>query len=85
VSLTVIFVLPRPKRLCRKKDPDSTTVSCDKRPDLDNLMKSLLDAIQNSGQMWTDDSQVQHINAEKVYAEKNGKPRIEVRIEGELS
>ena len=83
VSLGVIFVLPRPKRLYRKKD-STYTVKCAKRPDLDNLTKSLLDSIQNSGQMWSDDSQVQHLVVEKVYHEKNGKPRIEVRIEGDL-
>ena len=85
VAISVMFVLPRPKRLCRKKDPDFETAECFSRPDLDNLTKSLLDSIQNSGQVWSDDSQVQHMVLEKVYAEKSGKPRIEVRIGGELS
>jgi len=85
VHLGVLFVLPRPKSLCRKMDPDGETTPCAKRPDLDNLTKSLVDSINNSGQVWRDDSQVQHMVVEKVYSEKNGKPRIEVRIEGELS
>ena len=83
VHLGVVFVLPRPKRLDGKKHP-AGFVKCDKRPDASNLLKSLEDAIQNSGQVWSDDSQVQHLIVEKVYAEKGGKPRIEVRIEGHL-
>lgn len=85
VHLGVLFVLPRPKSMCRKKDPDFETTPCAKRPDLDNLTKSLVDSINNSGQVWRDDSQVQHMIVEKVYSEKSGKPRIEVRIQGELS
>ena len=84
VSLFVVFVLPRPKRLYRKKDIEGL-VHCFKKPDTTNLLKSIEDAIQKSGQVWSDDSQVQSITAEKFYAEKNGKPRIILRIVGELS
>lgn len=84
VDLSVTFVLPRPKRLDSKKHPVGF-VRCDKRPDTSNLLKSIEDAIQKSGQVWSDDSQVQKIYAEKVYAEKLGKPRIIVTLAGRLS
>lgn len=40
----------------------------DKRPDLDNYIKLLLDAIQ--GIVFNDDGQIAHIDARKTYAEK---------------
>ena len=47
-------------------------------PDLDNLVKMLLDCIQGNDRMIIDDSQVCRIQAEKIYDES---PRTEVYIE----
>lgn len=46
------------------------------RPDMDNVVKTILDSL--NGRMWRDDSQVVSLHAEKRYAET---PRAEVEIE----
>lgn len=38
------------------------------RPDVDNLIKTVLDALTQGGRFWKDDSQVVIVRAEKVYA-----------------
>jgi crossover junction endodeoxyribonuclease RusA len=60
VVVVVDFALRRPKRL---KD---TTEPCIKRPDLDKLVRCVLDAL--TGVVWIDDSQVDHLIATKRYA-----------------
>lgn len=77
VSLSAVFVCPRPQRLMRKRDPDGLIPGG--RGDVSNFVKSLEDAL--NGVCWVDDSQVVRVEAEKFYAEKNGKPRIHVRVE----
>jgi Holliday junction resolvase RusA-like endonuclease len=78
VALVVHFVLPRPKRLCRKKDPEGQVPHMSK-PDLDNLVKSVMDSL-NQISLWSDDKIVTQIWASKAYAEKEGTPRIECEI-----
>ena len=48
-----------------------------KRPDLDNLIKFVLDALGGRGIYWKDDSQVYSIVAQKLYDEK---PRVVIEI-----
>jgi len=50
------FFMPRPDRLMRRRDPDGP-VDCDTKPDLDNLIKAVMDAITQTG-LWHDDGQV---------------------------
>jgi crossover junction endodeoxyribonuclease RusA len=54
------FALRRPKRLKNMTEP------CIKRPDLDKLVRCILDAL--TGVVWIDDSQVDHLIATKRYA-----------------
>lgn len=61
VALTVIFRLPRPKSLPKK------AVYHLKRPDIDNLCKSTVDAMTRAG-AWKDDSQIFLLSATKLYA-----------------
>jgi len=72
------FILPRPKTLMRKCDP-SELIPCGIRPDRDNLVKGTQDALSKCG-FWVDDSQIFAGRIEKYYAEKDGSPRIYVRI-----
>lgn len=69
VGLAVGLVLPRPKRLMRKKDP-AGVVPCDRRPDLDNYAKAVMDAL--SGLAFTDDGQVAILTMSKRYGCKAG-------------
>lgn len=70
VALTIYFCFKRPKSV----KPGSPHV---KRPDLDNLAKTVKDAL--TGLAWHDDSQVIDLHAFKRYT--TGKPRTEITIE----
>ena len=61
MSLTVRFYLPRPKSLPKRVTEHT------KKPDLDKLLRAVLDACTTGG-VWRDDSQVATIHARKVYA-----------------
>ena len=61
VEMIINFTMPRPK-----------TPSIEKRgymkPDLDNVIKPVMDAITQSERVWYDDCQVVSINATKKFA-----------------
>lgn len=60
VTLDITFVLPRPKSLPKK------VLYHTKRPDLDKLLRSTLDALKQAG-VYGDDSQVCKLIARKMY------------------
>lgn len=76
LRVDLLFVLPRPKRLLRRKDPDGL-IWAPARPDRDNLEKAVLDALQTA---WRDDAQVVCGESLKVYAERTGRPRVVCRV-----
>jgi len=76
LRVDLLFVLPRPASLLRRKDPDGL-VWAPKRPDRDNLEKSVLDALNTA---WRDDAQVVCGEPLKCYAERDGRPRVVCRI-----
>jgi len=78
VRVTIAAVLERPKRLMRKKDPDEE-LAHDRRPDVDNIAKAILDALD--GWFWRDDAQVAELHCSKVYAAKDGRPMVAVTVE----
>lgn len=66
-TIHMVFVFPRPKRLKQgSREPHK------KRPDLDNLVKSVFDLFD------FDDGIISHFSAEKVYAASNEAPCIEL-------
>ena len=69
LSLSLRFVLPRPKSLPKKVEHHT------KRPDVDNLVKGTLDALK--GLCYIDDAQVVILVASKHYGET---PCVEVKI-----
>jgi crossover junction endodeoxyribonuclease RusA len=60
MRMDVEFVLPRPRSAKRSQSFQA------KRPDLDKLVRAVLDAL--TGVAWTDDGQVSVIQATKRYA-----------------
>lgn len=70
VRIQLDFFLPRPKvHLDKHGVPKpKSPVWCQKKPDLDNLIKAVTDAITNTQRVWLDDSQVCFISATKSYA-----------------
>lgn len=77
IGLWVTFVLPRPKYLMFKRKPMPRQRHTAK-PDLDNLQKSLKDAL--AGIAWLDDSQVCEGVYDKVFASGYETPHVEVEI-----
>jgi crossover junction endodeoxyribonuclease RusA len=70
VTLTVTFLLPKPKR--PKHERHIT------RPDLDKLVRGVCDAL--TGVLWEDDSQVTCIMAVKRYADEDDRPGVYIRV-----
>lgn len=79
VRLTIDFFLPRPDRLCRKKDPPAAILHTGK-PDRDNLEKAVCDALTQIG-VWKDDGQVCSGEVRKFYHAIGNRPGAQVRIE----
>ena len=69
--------LPRPASKSRKKDPDGS-IPCTSKPDIDNCYKAIADAL--TGVLVADDRQFCEIQVRKYYAEKDGRPRAEIKI-----
>ena len=83
VQLVVEWVFARPKSHFRtgkhagELRPDAP-IFCDKRPDIDNLEKMLLDAM--NGVFFLDDGQIAGVVATKTYSELPERPRTEVTL-----
>ena len=76
VMVNVVFYMPRPKTISKDKRPWPTVP-----PDLDKLVRGLLDGIGQSEMIWGDDSQVVCLIADKVYADSR-EPGAFVTITG---
>lgn len=69
VRVELDFFLPRPKAHLDRHGvpkPKSPVWHC-KKPDLDNLIKAVTDAITDTQKVWLDDSQICEITATKTY------------------
>ena len=62
-SLEAVFYMPRPKTVTR---PEPTV-----KPDLDKLLRALMDALKTGG-VYTDDARVTRISIEEVYGQHPG-------------
>lgn len=68
VAVSMKFLMPRPKRLMRKADPDGEILHAG-TPDADNLAKAVMDVC--TGSIWIDDGQVADLFVQKRYAAKD--------------
>jgi Holliday junction resolvase RusA-like endonuclease len=78
VRVDIDFFMPRPKRLCRKKDP-ADAVRCFAKPDRDNLDKAVLDCLTTLN-FWHDDGQASCGELQKFYHAKDRQPGAVIRI-----
>lgn len=74
LTVTVEFVMPRPKSLPKRQPTPPHT----KKPDVDKLIRSILDAL--TGVVWRDDSQVDDLHPTKRYAELDEQPGAHIRV-----
>ena len=82
IKIDVLFYMPRPKSHYRTGKfsgilKDTAPMWHTGRPDLDNLVKFISDAL--NGVFYKDDSQICLLHAEKMYVKKY--PRTEIDIE----
>jgi Holliday junction resolvase RusA-like endonuclease len=77
VSVRIVCVLPRPKL---PKKFGSGPLPHAKRPDADNLAKSVLDGLNATGRWWADDCQVQRLMVEKWIAAEGETPHYYVEV-----
>lgn len=68
------FVMPRPA-----STPKSYTPYAVKRPDVDKLVRAVLDAISSAG-VWADDARVVELYATKAIATAEERPGVCIRI-----
>ena len=77
LEVDIVFYLPIPKSVNKKKRAEMLDgkIKHTKKPDIDNLIKSVLDAL--NGIAYSDDSKIIKVAAEKQYSEKS---RTEIQI-----
>ena len=78
IKIDILFLMPRPKNLYWKTR-SMPRVPCTKRPDLDNLIKSVTDGLNKIA--YNDDGQIAKINALKEYHSGDEGPKTIIRIE----
>ena len=76
IEATFLFVMERPKYMMTKKYKDGLIIHT-KKPDLDNLIKSTMDALNS---VLNDDAQICKIYAEKFYSDKSRNPYTKIII-----
>ena len=77
IYVHVEFEIPRPKRLCWKTKL-MPRCYCDKRSDIDNFCKALLDGL--NGIAFKDDGQVAELHAKKFYHAGNSHPKTIITV-----
>lgn len=85
VQLSVVFYMPRPKaHYGTGKNASELKANaprfCEKKPDVDKLLRALCDAMTTAG-VWRDDSQVVSVTATKRYIVPGFQPCAEVNAE----
>ena len=78
IKVSMTFCHKRPGRLNRKKDTVARIPKVTK-PDIDNMIKMVLDVLTKAG-AWKDDNQVVCVHAEDWYCSKSEEPHTQWRI-----
>lgn len=78
LRIELLFILPRRQGLIWKTKP-MPRVPHTSTPDIDNLQKSVMDAMK--GLAWRDDALVSEVIARKWIAAGDEQPRVEIKIE----
>jgi crossover junction endodeoxyribonuclease RusA len=74
LTVELQFFMPRPG-----STPKSYTPYAVKRPDIDKLVRAVLDAISSAG-VWADDARVVELYATKALAENDERPGVYIRV-----
>ena len=77
LDIKVLLLYERPKSRIRKATRDMRTIRSHARGDVDNALKSVLDALQAAG-VFQNDNQVYKITVEQWFCGENEKPHAEI-------
>ncbi len=77
IAVDIMFVFPLPKSRERKRNRPSWEYRY-QRPDLDNLVKAVLDA--GNGVLWIDDGNVVSLQADKITARQGIAPKTVIVV-----
>lgn len=69
VAVTALLPIPKSETIARKKLMHDDLIRPTKKPDIDNIVKAVLDAL--NGVAWVDDKQICELTAAKRYADSN--------------
>ena len=75
ISVEIMAIHKRPKRLMRKSDPKGRIIK-DTKPDIDNIVKAVLDGLKS----FFDDKQVYYLVASKYWSAIEEEAKVEVVI-----
>ena len=78
VTVGILALFPRPQRMIWKRKP-MPREPYSQKPDLDNCVKAILDAMEKAG-IFRDDKQVWAVDCIKLYCSGDESPRVEVRV-----
>ncbi|MCO4095724.1 RusA family crossover junction endodeoxyribonuclease [Macrococcoides canis] len=76
IKLTILFEMPMLKNWSNPQKQRMIKAYHSKKPDIDNLLKTVLDAA--NGHLWIDDGQIVEIHSAKRYAETT---KIKIKLE----
>lgn len=76
LAATLCFVMPRPQSLPKKYGIGRLPST--KKPDLDNLCKSVFDAL--NGILWVDDSHIQSLSCSRWVAAQDEQPHVSITV-----
>lgn len=77
IQANIVFYIKRPKYMLHKKY-ENRIIPHTKKPDIDNLAKAILDAL--NGTLYIDDSQIYSLNLTKFYCDKEQDPKVVVTL-----
>lgn len=75
LEVEILFHMPIPQSWSKKKQNEAIGTYHTKKPDSDNLVKSVFDSLNKI--IWHDDNQVSRVIATKVYGKT---PGIEIKV-----
>ncbi len=75
INIKAYFKIPKSTSKKKKAEMNSGKIRPTKRPDIDNVIKSITDAL--NGVAYDDDSQIVSVVAEKYWSEE---PRVEIEL-----
>ncbi|TDM39865.1 RusA family crossover junction endodeoxyribonuclease [Macrococcoides goetzii] len=76
LKITLLFELPMAQSWSNKKKSQLLKQPHTAKPDIDNLLKTVLDAA--NGHVWIDDGQVFELHTKKIYSDT---PKIKIKLE----